>query len=75
LSGISLGLSESEISYCNGKKIGKYGFFFENIEFNVPVENTHNKVSLKITLPNAHQISLLLKGKLNKWDYVYESNP
>ncbi len=63
---VCLGLSESELVYGNGKRVGRSGFYFENVEFYVPVENASNEVALSIVV-NGRKIAVSLRGKLNKW--------
>lgn len=39
---LSLGVSESEMVYGSGKRVGRSGWYFENVEFYVPVQNATN---------------------------------
>ncbi len=42
MANVSLGVSESEMVYRSGKRVGRSGWYFENVEFYVPVQNATN---------------------------------
>lgn len=54
---ISIGLDESEVRYSSGKKVGKYGFYFENIEFYIQADNATNNILLQVNLPLSQQLN------------------